>query len=358
MRELLHGCDFICTDDFALPELIKLLELATFIKSQPKQRWTNLLEGKVFLSLFYNSSLRTFLGFQLAATALGCHALSMTSEMGRFKSKAEAGESIEDVAKIFSSYVDCVGIRAMENQLSYPGEGTEMLREYAQWADIPVINLACDNYHPAQGLADVMTWGEHFNRNAFAPQALQGKNLLMTWGAGELARSYNSPQESLLLASRLGMNITIARPPGYDFPIPTYNTLKKHCQDNHANFKIIDDPIAGYEGADVVYARHWISEEAYHDGEFHKYDEIEKARKLRQWIATGDKMALTNKGLFTNPMPALRGWEVSDDVVNSPRSVIYQIAKNRLPVQKAILAVLMSDTDQLNQITGEVKDAA
>jgi ornithine carbamoyltransferase len=353
MRNVFYGRDLICTEDLTDEELFAVFQLAVKMKSQPIHVWQKLLTGKTFLSLFYSPSVRTYLSFQLAARALGCYTQYLTPQMGRFKSKTQAGESIEDLAQVISGYVDALGIRIMESQLSQYGEGTALIREYAKWANIPIINMADDSFHPVQGLADLMTWTEHFSKDTFNLDALKGKTLLLSWGSGELVRSYNSPQESLLLASRLGMNVCVARPDGYDLDPQIYQKAKQYCQKNRTCFQIMNDPVRGYEGADVVYTRHWVSENAYCDGELQKASEIAQAQQLKHWITTTDKMALTNQAIFTSPMPIDRSNEVVDEVASGKQSVIYRIAKNRVPMQKAILALLMCE--DFDKTQGEVQ---
>ena len=108
------------------------------------------------------------------------------------------------------------GIRILEDKVPYYGAGNELLREYARWADVPIINMADDKFHPCQGMADVMGWAEWYGEGPGRPnyEALKGKNFLLTWASGALARSWCSVQEALLVASRFGMNVTIARPDG------------------------------------------------------------------------------------------------------------------------------------------------
>ncbi len=309
-------------------------------------KWKSLFENKNFLMMFYSPSVRTHLSFTAAATELGGHAQYMQPEsMGRLKSKSSPGETIEDAAKVMSEYMAGIGIRIMENSLSYYGEGHALIREYAKYAKVPIINMADDVCHPCQSLADIMGWAEWYSGglNSINFNHLKGKKLLLTWGHGSLARSWNSPQSSLLLASRFGMDVTIARPEGYDMDANIYNQIKENCKINQSNFNIVDDPISGYKGAHIVYSRHWISPTAYRNDYFHKEEEIEKALKYVNWITTEEKMRQTDSAIFTHPMPIDRGFEVEDAVANSSHSVIYNVASNRLHVQKAVLAHLMGN---------------
>jgi N-acetylornithine carbamoyltransferase len=342
----LYGRDFLVSQEWSRDELFALLDLAAKMKrDRYGSRWTNILAHRTFMMFFYNPSVRTRMSFEAAATELGGHAQFMTPSAGRFKTEKQAGETIEDAAKVMARYVCGIGIRILEDKVPYYGAGNEMLREYAQWADVPIINMADDKYHPCQGMADIMGWAEWFGEGPARPdyQALKGKNFLLTWGSGALARSWCSVQEALLVASRFGMNVTIARPEGYDLDPGVYDWTRENCAENKTDFRIVDDPDTGYEGAHVVYSRNWVTADAYQDGVLQKQAEIEKAMAYQGWTTTAERMARTDNGIYTHPMPVDRGSEVTDEVASGPRSAIYDIAENRLHVQKAVMALTMGN---------------
>jgi len=341
----LYGKDLICTQDWTKEALMATLELAAQMKRDRfSPRWTQLLKHKTFLMFFYNPSVRTRLSFEAAATELGGHAQFMTPSAGRFKTQQQAGETIEDAAQVMARYVAGIGIRILEDKVPYYGAGDEMLLEYARWADVPIINMADDRFHPCQGLADVMGWAEWYGDGPGRPNFdnLKGKNFMLTWASGALARSWCSVQEALLIASRFGMNVTVARPDGYDLDGQVYEWSKENCAAHGMTFRVIDDPDAGYDGAHVVYSRNWVTPEAYQDGVFQKQAEIEKAMRIPGWMTNPERMARTENAIFTHPMPVDRGSEVTDKVASGPRSAIYDIAENRLHVQKAVMALTMA----------------
>jgi len=342
----LYGKHLLCTQDLTDSELLFLLNTAKEMKdAQFNPIHKKLFENKTFLMFFYNPSIRTHLSFTAAATELGGHTEFFTPHMTRLKAIEEGGESIKDAAKVISRYIAGIGIRIAENQLSYYGEGHALQVEYARWLDIPLINLASDRFHPCQGLADIMTWAEWYGKNSKPNyQNLKGKNFLLTWAKGKLARGWCSVQEALLIASRFGMNITIARPDGYDLDPEVCEWTQQNCRAHNASYRIIDDPNAGYEGAHIVYSRHWVSPDAYENGIYQKQNEIEKASKLKNWIVTNQRMQRTDQAIYTHCMPVDRGNEVTDEVADSRQSVIYDVAENRLHVQKAILATILSKT--------------
>jgi ornithine carbamoyltransferase len=332
----LYGRDLICTQEWELDELETVLELAAKMKrDRYSPSWTSLLEYKTFLMFFYNPSVRTRQSFEVAATELGGHAQFLEPRAMRLKTATSAGETVEDAAQVMSRFAHGLGIRILEDQISEYGEGDALLREYAKWASIPVISMAHDKYHPCQGLADVLGLRQHIG-------GIRGKKTLVTWARGALARSWCSPQEYMMITSRLGMDVTIAFPEGYSLDTDVLETTKANCEANGATFEITHDAYDGYDGADVVYSRNWVTPGAYAGGMLDKATEITKAMaQAPDWMTDEEKMAKTNDAYFVHPMPVDRGAEVTDAIASGPRSIIYDIAENRLHVQKALMALTM-----------------
>lgn len=341
----LYGKHLICTQDWTKDELMTVLHLATKMKQKPlDSRWSNSLANKSFLMLFYNSSLRTHVSFETAATQLGGHAQYRTNNMGWVKTASQSGEIIKDAANVLSRYVNGIGIRILLDSVPYYGAGNNTLLEYVKYSSVPIISMADDRFHPCQALADLLGWAERFGDGICYPNfnGLKGKKLLLTWAKSGLTRPWSSVQSHLLTASRFGMNITLARPDGYDLDSDVYDSVRQNCKDNDSEFSIINNPDDGYLAADVVYVRNWISPDAYQESQFQKQAEINKALKFTNWITTTERMKRTNNAIFANPMPLDRGNEVTDEVADNPRSVIYDVAENRLHVQKAIMVLTMS----------------
>jgi ornithine carbamoyltransferase len=342
----LYGRDLICSQEWSFEELMATLDLAVKMKRDRfSPRWTSILAYKTFFMFFFNPSVRTRQSFECAATELGGHAQFLEPSGMRLKTARTAGETTEDAARVMARYACGIGIRILEDQVPYYGAGNELLREYAHWANVPIINMADDRFHPCQGLADVLGWAEWYGEGPGRPNYanLRGKNLLLTWASGALARSWCSVQEALLIASRFGMNVTIARPDGYDLDPQVYEWTRQNCSANGTSFRIANEPDSCYDGAHIVYSRNWVTAKAYQDGVFQKPAEIEKARAIPGWTTTAERMARTANAIFTHPMPIDRGYEVSEDIASGPRSAIYDIAENRLHVQKAIMALTMGN---------------
>ena len=342
----LYGRDMICSQEWAFDELLATLELAAKMKrDRYSPRWTSILAHKTFFMFFYNPSVRTRQSFECAATELGGHAQFLEPGAMRLKTATTAGETTEDAAKVMARYACGIGLRILEDKVPYYGAGNELLREYARHADVPILNMADDRFHPCQGMADIMGWAEWYGEGPGRPnyETLKGKKFLLTWASGALARSWCSVQEALLVASRFGMDVTIARPEGYDLDPQVYDWTRANCAANGTDFRVTDDPDAAYDGAHVVYSRNWLTAHAYQDGAFQKKVEQEKAKAIPGWITSPERMARTDNAIFTHPMPIDRGMEVADEVASGPRSAIYDIAENRLHVQKAVMALTMGN---------------
>lgn len=332
------GKDLITTQEWSLDELIEALELAEEMQAKRySPEFANILLHRSFFMFFYNPSVRTRQSFEAAATELGGHAQFLEPKSMRLKTAKTAGETIEDAARVMARYACGLGIRILEDKIGAYGEGDVLLREYAKYSDIPIVSMAHDRFHPCQGLADVMGYRKHLGKD------LKGKTILHAWGHGALVRSHCSVQESMLICSRMGMNVKVAHPEGYSLDEEVIEWTKKNCSENGAEFTVINEVTEGYKDADVVYSRNWMSNDAYRDGELHKDEEVKKALKLTDWICDEKKMKLTNNGLFSHPMPVDRGHEVTDEVASGPRSIIIDIAENRLHVQKAVMALTMAE---------------
>jgi ornithine carbamoyltransferase len=328
----LKGRDLLCTQDWSIPELEAVLDLAVRMKADRfSDKQAAILRHRTFMMMFYNSSLRTRQSFEAAATELGGHAQFLETKTLRLRTKKERGEVLIDTANVMSRYACGIGVRILEDSVENYGDGDRFLREFADLASIPIVSMAHDKFHPCQGLADVMGMRGRSGD-------MRGKTLLQVWGYSPMVRSWSSVQESLLLNSRLGMNIRLVYPKGFDLDSDVVDQTKANCAKTGMSFEISHDQDEAYDGADVVYSRQWMHPGRYIMGR--DFDQRE-SEKYVDWRATSERMARTNNALFVHPMPIDRGNEADDDVCDSEQSIIYDIAENRLHVQKAIMALTM-----------------
>jgi len=304
----LYGRDLLCTQDWSIDELEKALDLSFEFKANRfDHALNNCLDRRTFFMFFYNPSVRTRQSFEAAATELGGHAQFLEPKSMRLKSAKSAGETIEDAANVMSRYACGIGIRILETALEYYGQGHEMLQEYAKYASIPIVSMAHDRFHPCQGFV----------------------------------------QESILINSRLGMDVTLAHPEGYDLDPEVIKWCEENAAASGGNFEVVHDLEESYKGADFVYSRNWMTSGFYgiaqsKGADAAKKKEIELASKHDEWITTSDWMSKTNNAFFTHCGPVDRNAEVTDEVCDGPKSIVYDVAENRLHVQKAIMALTMS----------------
>ncbi len=330
----LKGRDLITTQDWSVEELEAVLTLARAMKaSRYSDEDARILRNKTFMMMFYNSSLRTRQSFEAAATELGGHAQFLEPAKLRIKTKTSAGEVLKDTAGVMSRYACGIGVRILEDSVDAYGDGDAFLREFADLASVPIVSMAHDKFHPCQGLADVMGIRGRLGDT-------HGKTLLQIWGYSPMVRSWSSVQESILINSRLGMNVRMAYPEGFDLDPAVVATTKANCEAAGTKFEVTHDQDAAYEGVDVVYSRHWMHPDRYKVG---REGDQKLALEHRDWRTTMERMRRTNNAVFTHPMPVDRGNEVDDDVCDSVHSILYDVAENRLHVQKAIMALTMSD---------------
>ncbi|MCB0316226.1 MAG: ornithine carbamoyltransferase, partial [Calditrichaeota bacterium] len=214
-----------------------------------------------------------------------------------------------------------------------PGEGNTYMREIAQWAEKPVINMQCDVDHPCQTLADLMTIREIFGKN------LRGRKIAVSWAyAPSYAKPMSVPQGLIMLMTRFGLDVTLAHPPEYTLMESTLQAARENARKAGVKFEIVDNMDAAFEGADIVYPKSWGIESLFHKPE----EALEISKQYKSWICDERRMKLAKKeAVYMHCLPADRNNEVTDAVIDGPQSVVYQEAENRLHTCKAIMAMTM-----------------
>lgn len=331
----LAGKDLITTQDWSLDELRATLKVARDLKAKYRRgRVPPLLRNKTFFMLFYAPSTRTRAAFEAGMTYLGGHAQYIDVSTTRLGS----GEAPKDVAKMYEKYGHGLGVRILDSAIDYVyGAGVSVVREYAEHAEIPVINMACCTYHPTQGLADLMTLQESLGK-------VQGKKYVIMWGYAKSFRGRCSIQEEALIMPRFGMDVVLAHPPGFEIDPKIVETAKSNATEAGGSFQVSNDLKSAIEGAHAVFPRNWASYELLQVGasKFGKEREMELHEKYRDWtfnqklLDTADR-----KAVVTHVLPVLRGEEATDEVMDGPHSVIYPQAENGMYTKMAVLAVTM-----------------
>lgn len=331
------GKDLVTTQEWSIEELRAVIELAKELKRLyyylgPKGI-PNYLEKKTFIMLFYAPSTRTRAAFETAMTLLGGHAQYVEAKMTRVRE----GEALKDLAKMYEIFGDGIGIRILDKAIDYRyGEGHKVIREFTKHAKAPVINMADDQEHPTQALGDLMTIEEKLGN-------VKGKKFVIMWAYAPIIRGYCSINADMLIATRFGMDVVVAHPPGFELPEKYVEWARQNAKESGGSVEFVNDYREALQGAHVVFPRSWCSRKLAELGAsaFGK-EEIEIYKKYRDWRLKVEDLDLMNDhGIVTHVLPVLRGYEADDAVMDSLRSVIYEQAENNLFTKAAVLILTM-----------------
>jgi len=300
--------DFLSIDDLSPEELSSLLGLSASVKAAPEE-YSDRLRGRAIAMVFEKPSTRTRVSFEVAVSSAGGHPVVLSSsdlQLGR-------GETIEDTGRVLSRYVDAVVLRTFEQ---------ERLEVLAHAASIPVVNALSDFEHPCQCLADLLTVREKKG-------GLAGRTLAYL-GDG------NNVTHSLLLGgAKAGMTLRVATPPGFE-PIPqVVHRAEEIATQTGGAVELTHDPTSAATGADVLYTDVWASMGQEAEAE-------ERKMAFKGYCVDAELMQRAQPmAILLHCLPAHRGEEVTNEVIEGPRSRVWDEAENRLHVQKALLATLM-----------------
>ena len=294
--------------DFSAQEIWEIFHLAKELKKKPR-KVASLLRGKSLAMIFQKPSTRTRVSFEIGMTQLGGHALYLSAsdlQLGR-------GETISDTAKVLSRYADGIMARVFSHQ---------DIVDLAKNSAVPVINSLSDKFHPCQALTDLFTIQEH-------KQELKNLNIVFL-GDGD----NNVTNSLLLLCARLGVNFKIGCPEKYKTKQEILDLAKEDIKKTKAEIKISNNPEEVVKNADIIYTDTWVSMD--------KKDTEERIKNLKPYQVNQELISLAKPDVkIMHCLPAHRGQEITDEVMDGPHSIIFDQAENRLHVQKAILCLLM-----------------
>ena len=331
--------DFLALEEWSPTAVEALLTLAARVK---RGEISGGLERKVLAMVFMDPSLRTRTSFETAMFLHGGHAVVLEPGKGSWSLETEPGavmdgdtvEHIIDAARVLGRYADAVGVRSFPRGHDWSvARQDAILRNFARYCEKPVINLESARRHPCQALADAMTLREKLGET-------EGKRFVLTWAWHPKALPTAVPASAALAAAALGMEIVIARPPGYELDPEDTATIRRIAQQAGGEFvHIIDDPDEALVGADAVYVKSWGSVKLYGQPE----EERALRAGLRDWRLTSARLRSTRggKGLVMHCLPVRRNVEIDDAVLDGPASVVVDQAENRLHVQRALLLELI-----------------
>jgi len=302
----LKGKDLLSISDLTSEDIRLLISDTVDVKAEG---WLSLLSRKILALVFEKPSLRTRVSFEVAMRQLGGHTIYLSpTEVGVGKR-----EAVSDVARVLSRYVDVIAARTFSHQT------LEVLANYSR---VPVINALSDLEHPCQALADLFTIYEKKGE-------LQGLTLAFVGDGNNVAHSL------MLAASLTGMNFRIASPAGYAVQDRILRLAQGYAMESGAEIFCTEEPHQAVKGADVVYTDVWASmgQEA----------ETEQRRQVfaNYQVNRGLLSLAREDAILMHPLPAHHGEEVAEDILDSPQSVVFDQAENRMHVQKALLAEIL-----------------
>jgi ornithine carbamoyltransferase len=297
--------DFRHDLDFTVEQLEHVLELAGQVK-QSRQRYASSLKGRSIALLFEKPSLRTKITFELAIQQLGGAAVTQMGIIGD-------REPLKDIARNLERWTDAIVARTFSQQT---------LEDLAHWSHVPVINALSDLYHPCQALADLFTLQEHFGR-------LKGLKLAYLGDGNNVAHSL------MLGCARLGINVSVGTPEGYEPKPEILAQAQEFARSSGAQIELTENPLEAVVAANAVYTDVWAS----------MGQESEAAVRSSVFAEYQVNEALMNEArrdaIFMHCLPAKRGQEVTDGVIESEQSAVFDQAENRLHTQKALLLTLL-----------------
>ncbi len=299
---------FLTLKDFTKAEILEIVDIGLQIKKDLKAGVYNKeLENQTLAMIFEKSSTRTRVSFETGMYQLGGHALFLSNRdihLGR-------GEPVKDTARVISSMCDMVMIRTFEHS---------MIEEFASYSKVPVINGLTDTYHPIQLLADYMTMIEYgIEKDAVVAYIGDGNNMTHSW---------------MFLAAKLGFDLRIATPKGYEVDHGILEEVLKMAKESGATISVMNDPKEAVRGATIVTTDTWTS----------MGQEDEKEQRIKDFdgfMVDSLMMCLAAKDAkFLHCLPAYRGYEVSDEIMDSHAKIVFDEAENRLHAQKGLMVWL------------------
>jgi len=328
----------ITCQEWSREEIDATLALSVDLKQRFKRRIPHrLLSDQTVFMIFFEQSTRTRNSIEAGITQLGGHAHDLTPE----KMQLTHGESARDTASVLSRMGHAIACRNC-----FHGIGNAYLRELARWATIPVINMQDDVYHPLQVLADLMVMQE-----CFGPD-LRGLKVGISWAyATSHAKPLSVPHSQILLFPRYGMEVTVAAPREFPLQAEIVAQARRNAEEHGGRLTFVEEMDAAFVGAQVVIPKNWggFAHFAEWDprapaaqAEARAAEMRANVERHRDWICDARRMRLAAPEVrYMHALPADRGKEVTDEVIDGPQSIVYDEAENRLHTSKAVMALTM-----------------
>ena len=327
---------FLKTSDLSPSELYALLQCALRFKHGDERN--QCLNGKSFALVFFNPSLRTRASMQVAIHELGGFPIivepggtSWTLEhRDGVMMDSDRTEHVAEFVRVLGRYCVAIGVRTFAELKNWKEERLDpVLTAFAKYSEVPVVNLESAMHHPLQALADMMTIRERFGQSR--------RRVVLVWAWHPKPLPMAVPNSFCLAAAQVGHHLTVAHPPGYALDEGVMEEVARQAEAAGGSVTLTNDVEAAFVGADVIYAKSWGAKQFYGAAE---NDLAERLQYRNRWIVDQKKMKSTNNAIFMHCLPVRRNVIVTDDVIDSPSSVVIDQAENRLHVQKAILSLV------------------
>ncbi|MBI4566396.1 MAG: N-acetylornithine carbamoyltransferase [Planctomycetes bacterium] len=328
---------FISTHECLLSDLEALIARARAFKHGLLE--AKPLAGKSVALVFFNPSLRTRTTFELGIRTLGGTPITLNIGQEAWSLEHREGavmdegktEHVKDAVRVLSRYVDAIGVRCFPKMASREEDLADaVIHGFQKYSDVPILNLESSLYHPCQALADIMTIHEKRGMT-------RGAKVALTWAPHPKPLPTSVPNSFLLAAAQFGCEVTLAHPPEFPLPPLVHEFVEKQVALSGRPVRVVNSQAEAFPGAHVVYAKSW--------GGLGYYGRWEEEKKIRDgyanWIVTDRKMSVTSDAMFMHCLPARRNVEMTDEVIDGPRSAVYDSAENRLYVQMALLEAIL-----------------
>ncbi len=332
--------NFLAVENYPLTEIDALLDRALRLK-RGEEVAARALADRVLGLVFFNPSLRTRASMEVAMLRHGGHSILLEPGKGvwSFETRrgvvmdADRAEHVAEAAAVLGRYVDALGVRAFPSANTWKeARRDEILRSFAEYSEVPVINLEGARRHPCQELADALTLRERLEIG-------EKRVFTLAWAWHPKALPVAVPTSAALAAARLGMEVRIAHPPGFELDDEDMETIRSLGSVRGGRVRVMHDLHRAAEGADVIYAKSWGSLQHFGD----EPAESSLRNKHRHWCVDLPLMQETRdgKGIFMHCLPVRRNVVAGDAVLDGPHSVVIDQAENRLHAQRALLVSML-----------------
>ena len=328
---------FLTTGDRTRDELESLLDAAErFKRGEDASRPFG---GRSAALVFFNPSLRTRASMQVGVYELGGQAVILEPGGTSWTLEHREGavmdgdktEHLAEFVRVLGRYCALMGVRTFAALKSWEEERRDpVLAAFAKYSETPLVNLESAMHHPCQSLADMLTIREKLGAGR--------RRVVLTWAWHPKPLPMAVPNSFALAAAQMGHDLTIAHPPGYELDDELMGELRRHAASAGSEVRVTHDAEAAFDGAQVVYAKSWGGKGFYGDA---AADVEARAPHRGRWMVDADKMRRTDGGIFMHCLPVRRNVIVTDEVIDSPASVVIDEAENRLHAQKAVMAELL-----------------